>query len=197
MGRDKALIDFGGKPLVRRIADSLASLSDDVILVVNQFDPYVSWPVRLVADMIPGKGSLGGIYSGLIASRYPASVIVACDMPYLNLQLIAYLASLIEGYDLVMPQAPSNLKGQPKTTTGETTAKSADLHPMHAIYAKTCVPVILESILADDLRLIGFLPKVKTRFVGPAEIAPLDPDFRSFMNVNTPEEFEEARRYLL
>ncbi|MSP11662.1 MAG: molybdenum cofactor guanylyltransferase [Chloroflexi bacterium] len=197
MGRDKALIDFGGKPLVRRIVDLLMPLSDDVILVTNQFDPYNSWPVRLIADVIPGKGSLGGIYSGLIAARYSKSIIVACDMPYLNPRLIVYLAGLIEGYDVVMPQAPAKLKGQTAKTAGESTAKSADLHPMHAVYAKTCLPGILQSILADDLRLISFLPCVKTRFVGPAEISPLDPEFRSFINVNTPEEFEEARQYLL
>ncbi|MBI4790227.1 MAG: molybdenum cofactor guanylyltransferase [Chloroflexi bacterium] len=193
MGRDKSFIEFEGRPLIARVIERVSALSDDVIVVTNDAPAYEPFGTRLVADVYPGKGSLGGVYSGLLAARHDRVFAVACDMPFLNLDLMRYMIALASEFDVVIPRAkdPSG-KAKRSTRPHPFLAKEIDLHPTHAVYAKSCLASIQARLLADDLRIIGILESVSVRVVEEIEIDLFDPKHLSFFNMNTPHDLDVA-----
>ena len=173
MGRNKALLDFGGRRIIERTVDLFKSIFPEVIIVTNTPEEYANLGIKTVTDIFPGKGSLGGIYTGLIHSSYDYSFIASCDMPFLRRELIEFLVGLKEGYDLVVPRLKDGHE------------------PLHAVYSKKCIK-------KGDLRIIGFYPEVEVREVSEEELAPYISVPSPFVNINTPEEYEEAvKRTLL
>jgi len=193
MGSDKAFVRLGDKPLIEIVLDQVAQLSDDLIVVTNAPQRYAGLKTQLIGDIYPGKGSLGGVYSGLVVARHPHALVVACDMPFLNLDLLRYMVSLVGDFDAVIPRAedPSLTGARPSGT-----AKETSLHPLHAIYGKTCLGPMRAAIQAGDLRLVGYLPRVRVRYVSPDEVDQFDPQHLSFFNINTPDDLTRAARFL-
>lgn len=189
MGEDKAFLPVDGRLLIQRVLDVVRPLADDVIIVTNSPGDYVDFPTRVIRDARPGTGALGGIYTGLLEAQYPLSLVVACDMPFLNADLLQYMVHLARQHDVVMPYAGED---EPPAGT-RTTAKARDLHPLHAVYSKRCTGPIQRALDRGDLRTIAFLPEVDVRFVGRREIERFDPHHRSFFNANTPEQLRRAR----
>jgi molybdopterin-guanine dinucleotide biosynthesis protein A len=120
------------------------------------------------------RGPLTGIYSGLSSSESEYSIVVACDMPFLNTGLLSYMMELAPGYDAVVP------------SVGELT------EPLHAVYGKKLLPVIEERIHKDERRMQGIFSSVNVRYVTEKEISRFDPELRSFINLNTPQQYKEA-----
>jgi molybdopterin-guanine dinucleotide biosynthesis protein A len=190
MGQDKAFLQVDGRRLLDRVLDVVSTLSEDIVIVTNTPEQYDRFPARLVRDVRPGTGALGGIYTGLLVAEHPRSLVVACDMPFLNVGLLQYMAGLAAQYDVVIPYL-----GEDKISADmQATARARDLHPLHAIYSKRCLKPIERAIDRGDLRTIAFLSEVGVRFVGRPEIEPFDPEHRSFFNANTPEELDQARQ---
>ncbi len=175
LGRDKALLEFGGQTLLARSVETLAPLCREVIVVTNSPQAHAHPAARLVGDLLPGMGSLGGIYSGLVAAGTHYSLVVGCDMPFLNPAVISYLASQAPGFDVIMPR------------------RDQLLEPLHSIYSKPCLPFIKDLLDRRHLRIYDFLPHVRVRYVDEKELAPWDPDHRSFRNINTPQDLAEAQ----
>ncbi len=174
MGRDKAFLPLGGRPLVEHVLDRVARLSDDVFLVVHQAEPFRHLPVRLVEDLPGPRGALTGLVSGLREARHEWALAVACDMPFLNPALIRHMASLAPGHDVVIPQA------------GEF------LEPLHAFYRRTCLGPMEDLLRRGEQKVIAFFPQVRVRVVDEKDLEAVDPERLSFWNVNTPEEWERA-----
>ncbi len=194
MGRDKAFLELDGKPLIEHVIQRVAQVCDDIIIVANDTLAYAPFGLCVVSDVHPGKGSLGGIYSGLQAAHTLFVLAVACDMPFLNPDLLRYLISLAPQADVVVPRArdlSSNVLRDAQRP--QPLAKETNLHPMHAVYSKRCLAPIRAQIHTDDLRLIGFYERVQVRVVEPAEIDRFDPHHLSFFNANTPADFEFAK----
>ena len=209
MGRDKAFIEFEGKPLVSRVIERAQILCSETIIVTNSAEAYapilaqVEGDARIVSDVYPGKGSLGGIYSGLLAAREEYALVLASDLPLLNPALLRYLISLAPSADIVIPRARDLSSKAPRTEeqrrgktparAGQRIARQADLHPTHAVYSKNCLPPMQKRLLADDLRVIGVLDDVRVRVVEAAEIDRFDPKHLSLFNANTPEDLRIAQ----
>ncbi|MFB0535814.1 MAG: molybdenum cofactor guanylyltransferase, partial [Anaerolineae bacterium] len=104
LGMDKSFVNVNGQSLIEQIVAKLVRLSDDVIIVANSPEKYHHLEVRVVGDIYPGKGALGGIYSGLRAAANTHSLVVACDMPFLDLNLLRYMILLARGHDVVIPR---------------------------------------------------------------------------------------------
>ena len=138
LGTDKSFVNVNGQSLIERIVDKLARLSDDVIIVTNSPEKYDHLEAKLVGDIYPGKGSLGGIYSGLRAAVNAYSLVVACDMPFLDLNLLRYMILLARGHDVVIPK----VRGLPE--------------PLHAIYSKSCLEPIDRLLAQGELKIIDF-----------------------------------------
>ena len=109
------------------------------------------------------------------SSDAAAIFVVACDMPFLDDALIRHLVSRAEGADVVLPFSDSGAE------------------PLHALYARSCVPAVEASLDPGDRRIVSFFPAVHVREIPPEEIAAIDPGFASFRNINTPDEYSRLR----
>ncbi len=179
-GRDKSLLVLDGQPLLAQIVDRLATLSDDLIVVTNRPERYhaLSLPVRLLPDERPGEGSLMGIYSGLKAARHSHALVVACDMPFLNLALLRYMIGLAEGYDVVIPRVEGLLE------------------PLHAIYGKACLPAMGRLLEQGQRQIIAFFHEVRVCYVEEEVVDRFDPQHLSLININTRQDWERVQQLL-
>lgn len=182
MGTDKALLDLEGKPMIERILEQTAGLGDPLI-ITNTPEAYAYLGVPLAADALPGKGALGGLYTALEAAAHPHAFVLACDMPFVNRDLLAYLAGLAPGCDAAVPRL--TVAGAPET--------GPEAEPFRAVYSKACLAPIRRALDAGRMRVISFFSEVRLRWVESDEVRRFDPDFVSFMNCNTPEELEAVR----
>ena len=173
MGQDKAWIELDGEPLIKRVADVLGELADEVIVVAN--DPrYESLGLRVVRDRWPQGGALGGIATGIGAATHDTVLVAACDMPFLSVDVWRVLLGHAGEGDVVIPK----IGGEYET--------------MHALYTKACVPQMARAIAENRLRVISFFDQVRVLAIEEPELRAADPTLRSFTNVNTPEELASA-----
>lgn len=173
-GRDKALVILGKKRLIEYGLDLLRSIFEEVLIIANQPRQFQFLDVPIACDVIRGAGSLGGVLTGLIHAKAEKCFIVACDMPFLNPSFIRSLVDRADRYDVVVPV----VKGEPE--------------PLHAVYSKRCIGPIAKRILEKDYRIINFYTRVTTLQVKEEEWLHLDPERLSFLNINTPSDFEDA-----
>ena len=178
MGRNKALMPLAGRRLVDRVLAVLGGVVDDLLMVTNSPELYADLGLRMVPDVVAGKGALGGIHSAIHHAAAPHCLVVACDMPFLNAGVLRYLVDQRADYDVVVP----NAEGRPQ--------------PLHAVYGKACLQPIARRLETDRLHVVGFFPDVRVREVSAQELAVFDPEGLSFRNLNTPAEFAAAERRL-
>jgi molybdopterin-guanine dinucleotide biosynthesis protein A len=180
LGIDKSLLEIEGQPLIARTVHSLEPLSDDLIIVANEPARYrfLALVARFVPDEKRGMGSLMGIYSGLKAARYSHALVVACDMPFLNLPLLRFMVSVADGQDVVIPRLDELLE------------------PLHSVYGRACLPFMAALLEQGRRKITAFFPEVRVRYVEEQEIDLFDPSHLSFVNVNTPEDWESVQKLL-
>lgn len=179
MGEDKALKIFLGKPLIQRVIERMIPIADEIIVTTNRPAEYTFLNYRLIPDLKPGRGALGGLYTAIASAAHPLVAVVACDMPFASQMFFEGARKLMvkEEADVVIA----------KTDEG--------YEPLHALYRReTCLPAIESAIDADQWKVIAWFPQVKVRILTPDEIKSLDPAGLCFWNLNTPEEFAEAER---
>ncbi len=174
MGVDKAFLEVAGSPIIENVLRALGSIVHRIIIVTNSPERYLAYKARVVADRLDQRGPLTGIYSGLSVSGSEYNIVVACDMPFLNAGLLAYLMELAPGYDAVVPTFKERAE------------------PLHAVYSKSLLPMIEKRIHEDDRRLQGIFERANVRYVAENEISRFDPERRSFINLNTPQQYKEA-----
>jgi len=173
MGRNKALLPVGDRTLVEVIAARLREAGlDPLLLVANTPEAYAHLGLPVVPDALPSGHPLVGVYSGVLHADGPAFV-CACDMPLLNPTLIHALAALADGVDAVVPR------------------HDGEYEPLHAVYTPACLDAIRRCI-AEQGRSTGFLTEVRVRVVEEDDLREIDPELRSFVNVNTPEEYADV-----
>src|SRR5262245_38602095 len=174
-GSPKALLPFGGRPLIEHIAETLRSVLPDCLVVTNTPEIHASLGLPMVGDVFPEGGSLGGIYSGLRAAPGEAALCVACDMPFLSATFVGYLASRAREADVVIPDA------------------AGELQTLHAAYAKACLPAMERRLRAGQLKITGFFADVRVLRI-PEEVVGrvADPEI-AFVTLNTPEDLARAR----
>jgi molybdopterin-guanine dinucleotide biosynthesis protein A len=179
LGRNKLVEKVGGHSLLERVVDRLSCFNSEIIVVtaldsaLPNLDGYPK--IQIVNDIIPGKGSLGGLYSGLTVSNRPYNLVVACDMPFLNVDLFNHLIGLVDNYDAVIPLV--NDKAE----------------PLHAVYSRSCLPAIKDLIEQNRLSILGLFPFIKVRYVNTGDIERFDPQHLSFFNVNTEVDLRAGR----
>ncbi len=180
LGRDKAVEPFAGEPLIRRVIRraSAAVNATEVVIVVADAARAAALPLddahRSAVDVFPDCGSLGGIYTGLDATRTEWALVVACDMPFLSPPLLEHMASLRDGVDAVVPV----VNGRPE--------------PTHALYSRRCRSAIEKRLRAGELKISGFFDDVTVRYLPEDEVRRFDPELMSFFNINRPEDLTRA-----
>ena len=178
LGRNKAVEKIGGQSLIERVVGKLSQVTSETVVVVAEESKAADlnlppW-VRTAADLYPGTGSLGGIFTGLSAVKGNYGVVVACDMPFLNVDLIRFMLDIASDYDAVVPR----LQGRPE--------------PLHAVYSKTCVGPIERCLQADQLKIAIFFEQINVAYLEEDDIEAFDPSHLSFFNVNTQEDLDKA-----
>lgn len=179
MGRDKALIPFLGRPLIERVIARLRPVADELLVIANHTEGYPDLGVRIFSDLKPGRGALGGQYTALAVSRQPLVAVVACDMPFVNSDLLAYQRDrLVENQmDIAIPQ------------------NEGYMEPFHAVYRRaTCLAPAAAALEAGAWRADAWYSQVQLCPISPAEVARYDPDGVAFFNVNTLEDLAQAEK---
>jgi len=177
IGQDKCLMRLDGKPIFEIVFGKLKPLVNEIILVTNAPQHFAEGSeFRIVTDEIPHQGPLGGILAGLSFSSHKYNLVVACDMPFLNTGLIKFLFSEISDADAVVPCSDEGIE------------------PLHAIYSKDCLPAIRSKLESGRKRVVSFFDEVKIKYVDKEKVKEFDPDYRSFFNINTRDDWESAKK---
>ena len=178
MGVDKSRLRLGGRTFVEIAAGALAAVSDRVRVVGSRVG-VESHGLAIVRDVHEGLGALGGLHAALGACEAPWAAVVPCDLPFVTGELFGRLASLRE--DEVDAVAPVQQDGRPQ--------------PLCALYAPArCLEPAERLIRTGELRPRALLRAVRTRWVGFEELSDLEGAQRFFDNVNTPDDFEDAKQ---
>ncbi|MCP4535822.1 MAG: molybdenum cofactor guanylyltransferase [Chloroflexi bacterium] len=177
MGRNKAFLELEGRSLIEVVIERVANVCAEVLVVASDAQPYANLGVPVVEDRFRDVGALGGLHAGLEAASHELALVVGCDMPFLNPDLLRAFVGWADGFDAAVLRH----------------GEKGYLEPLHAAYGRACLPAMEAIIRAKRRRIVSFFPNVQTRYVTPADVAPFDPDLRSFRNVNTPEEWEAAQ----
>lgn len=180
LGHDKVLEKIGNTSLLEQVISRTEPLSKEIIIVTAKertFAQLTSSPkVKIVSDIFPGQGSLGGIYTGLVKSDSFYNLVVAADMPFVSTSLLRYMIGVSQGFDFVLPRVNDLFE------------------PLHAIYSKDCIQPIEKILNQGKKVIIDLFNYVKVRYVEADEVDRFDPQHLSFFNINTREELELAKK---
>jgi molybdopterin-guanine dinucleotide biosynthesis protein A len=178
LGRDKASLPLAGKPLALWVAQALTPLVSEAWLVTNQPLAHLSLGLPLITDLRPLQGPLGGLETALFYARTPLVLAAAADAPFLAPPLLAALAA----------RAAKGVR------TAVVCQTSLGLQPFPGIYSVRLLARLTAFLNADGRHARRFLEQCRAQVLSPEEVARLDPQGRSFLNLNTPEDFEAAAR---
>ena len=176
MGTNKALLTIEGKTVVERIAEQLDGIVDQSIIVTNHFQDYEFLQLPMVEDRWKDKGPLAGIEAGLTASKTEKNLIVACDMPFISIEVGKYLLTLLEHNQAAIPEIDGRL------------------HPLFAAYHKEITPAVTESLVNNQLRIRQLLHTNHVKIVKNEELdsCGISSEDIYFFNMNHPNEYHEA-----
>jgi molybdopterin-guanine dinucleotide biosynthesis protein A len=174
MGTDKSQLLLDDQILIDRIADSLCSVANSITVVGGNSHPKL----RSVPDVYPKWGALGGLHAALHACSSRWALVVACDLPFVTNELFSRLAQFRKGFDAIVPLQPDGRA-----------------QPLCALYRRDpCLQVATNLIESGHRRPLDLLEVVKTRRIDFAELEQLNQSRRFFVNINTPQDYDEATR---
>jgi len=177
LGHDKAFERVGGQPLIERVIFSLSFLDTLLVVTTSRRLPGLAAQlagVRVVADIKPGLGPLGGIYTGLLSTEASYVLVAGCDMPFLQPRLLKYMLQFRCQFQAVVPRI------------------SGLTEPLHAVYSRDCLPVIERYLKGERPKVSDTLGALKVRYVEDVEISALDPEHLSFFNINSAADLHRA-----
>lgn len=179
MGQNKAEMQLAGEPLLARVARSLSPAVDELLVIGPPSLAHLTPQARVIADSIPGRGPLGGLYTALTATTSARIFVVACDMPFVRPGLVLAMlarADVQDEVDVVTVRAEGRL------------------HPLHAVYAHHCLPIVEQALKADDYSLHALLAQLSVVAIDAEVVRREDPNGISAFNVNTPADWLLALR---
>ncbi len=177
MGKDKTFLPFSGKPLFERVLEMHRERFHRILLVGDRRERFAGYGMPVLEDIFPGS-ALGGLYTGLHLARTEYVFVSPCDLPFPNKDILELICSLRKGFDAVVP------------------ATHRGFEPLFALYAKECIEPMRRLLESGTRRICDFYPQVRIRYVSSEELARLDEEGKSFLNVNTPEEFARLENRL-
>lgn len=178
MGKNKALLPFGDKKVIERIVEKMQMITDHVILVTNTFEEYKFLNLPMVADQYKGLGPLAGIHAGLEASRTDHNLVVACDMPFVSVEIGAYLLRELNGFHACVPE----IYGQ--------------LHPLFAAYHRDTKDILDKKLAKGELKVRNVFQELNVKIITEKDFAAVGLPLKDsdFFNMNYPQEYEMAQK---
>ncbi|MGD8732689.1 MAG: molybdenum cofactor guanylyltransferase [Anaerolineales bacterium] len=179
MGRDKALVELDGRPLIEHVLLRSRDLADELLITTNNPENLAYLGIRMVADRLPGAGALHGLETALLAAQGEDVLLLACDAPFVSREVIKYLIAQRDHADVIIPQ------------------RAGRYEPLQALYnLEHCLPAVNKALRTGKKRMISFFPSVRVYPIVEETIAELDPTGFSFFNVNTEADLLEAEKIL-
>ena len=181
LGRDKAWEDVGGQRIIDRVIGALQSSCDEVLIIGDRPERQneLSLPkcIQYRSDDVKGRGSIGGLYTGLKAADTLWSLVVACDMPFISRELIRFMLSIISKNrcDAIVPVINGRYQ------------------PTHALYNSTCIPFIEKNISSGNFRMDSYFDEIYLEEISEDVINSIKGAELSFFNVNTEDDLFTAR----
>ena len=172
--RPKALLEFNGEPLIVHLVRTLETIFAETVIVAAPGQELPSVRAQVVRDEVPYQGPVGGICYGLRAAVGEFAFVTSCDLPFLNRSVIQYLVSQLAEHDVVVPYWQERFQ------------------PLHAVYRKSVLPFLEAQLERGELRPVYLFDKVRTCKIGADKVRRFDPEGLSFLNMNTPEEYDAA-----
>ena len=178
-GKNKALLSVGGRRIIDRLLDVFSGLFDEIILVTNHPQHFLNWDLMIVTDVFDLRSSLTGIHTGLFYMKNPYAFFSACDTPFLKKEIVEILVAQIEPkIDIVMPET------------------AAGFEPLCAIYSKRCLKPAKEHLGANKVKIQWAFRSNRIKHITENQLRPVDPELRSFLNINTPEDLARAEEII-
>ena len=185
-GRDKALVDFGGKPLIAHVIERLRGLATECLVIIGRnhdaenYRRVLPSDTVVIRDTVDFDGPLAGFVTALKLCKANRCFLAACDMPFIEPKIVEYLFA----------EGSKSSGAIPKWLDGR-------LEPLHAVYncdaARDAARLVAEERVFSMVGLIDRLPRVRFVII-EEEIAPLHPTLNTFRNLNTPRELRDLER---
>lgn len=174
-GQDKAFLKIYNEPLISTQLKLLKKLFKEIIIATNLPEKYgLIQGVKVISDIIPLQGPLGGIYSGLMSSSSFYNFVVACDMPYIDTGLIEYMYKNSSGYDAVVPRINKRYE------------------PLYSFYSKGCLKFIGQLLDKKIFKINKLFSQIRVKEIASEEIGQFALGARIFTNINTKEDLENV-----
>ncbi|MDY6842766.1 MAG: molybdenum cofactor guanylyltransferase [Thermodesulfobacteriota bacterium] len=173
MGCNKAFIELDGIRLIDRTIAVFKNIFKEVLVITNDPVTYEYLDVRVVKDLFSQKSSIVGIYTGLFYATYGHTLFVACDMPFIQEDIVRLLVENIGDNDVVIPETPDGLE------------------PLFSVYSKRCLRPIFDLIKSEDYKIRNFFNRVKVKKISECEIKGEERGLSAFFNLNTKEDLEK------
>jgi molybdopterin-guanine dinucleotide biosynthesis protein A len=180
---DKCLVTLHEKLLLQHAIDNISGVADEIIVAVRdkkqgeQIRDRIPNEFVLVFDTLEGFGPLAGLLSGLKKASFTYSLVIGCDMPFVNNRVIDVLFEIAErgNYNAVVPRWENGM-----------------LEPLHAVYKRQpMLATITEAVKKDNGKIFDILSHLKDVYFLPVKrIREIDPELITFTNINTPEELK-------
>ena len=178
MGEDKALVSLAGKPIIEHVIERVEGLGDEIFITTNHPDDFAYLGIRLIGDQHPGAGALEGLNTALGAALGKHTLVLACDLPFLNRSLLHYMIDIRFQADVVVPRHRGKYE------------------PLHAIYSRACYPPVQACLKDGKRRVLCFYSQVKVHTIEERDLTRFDPMLLSFFNINTPEDLTQAEEWI-
>ncbi|HEX6593507.1 MAG TPA: molybdenum cofactor guanylyltransferase [Bacillota bacterium] len=175
MGRNKALLTLGMKPIIEHIVSELQPISDKLVVVANEPDDYTFLGVPIVRDRYKNKGPLAGIEAAMYQTEADQYVIAACDMPFIDRNIYKYLLTELYDFTAVIPLFDGKV------------------HPLTSIYRREALPHIQAQLENNDLQVTRLATHIRINYVSQFAGVSTERLQRHFFNMNDPSEYERAK----
>lgn len=178
MGSNKALLKLGEETMIEKTVNPLRQVFDEIIVITDIPEAYGFLEgVKFFSDefQMEEKNSMIGIYTGLLKAAYPNVFVVACDMPFLNKELLLYMKDKLQGeVDILIPYV------------------NGFYEPLHAVYSKNCLPVFEECLKQKRYKVTATFDRLRVNKVEESKVREYDSELKSFININTFEEYSKT-----
>ena len=176
-GRNKAFLTIDGRTILDRLIDTLAPLFSEILLVTRQPELYAGHAIHIVKDLFAARASLTGVHAALAHAQAPWTFVCPCDAPFIQPALVRLLLEGISPQvDAVVPRIGEYYE------------------PLCAVYSKACLDPIAAQLAREEFKITGFFRHIRIKEISEARLRGVDPQLRSFLNVNTPEAYQALQK---
>jgi molybdopterin-guanine dinucleotide biosynthesis protein A len=175
MGADKAFLQFSGRTLLERALELARGVAEEVRIVGSR-EKFADF-APVVEDEYAGRGPLGGIHAALAASGSEFNLMLAVDLPFLQLKFLQHLVGEARSAKAVVtvPQAAGGLQ------------------PLCAVYRRQFRTLAEQALAQGKNKIDSLFAQIPVRVIAESELTRFAFPGTMFDNLNTPEEWEQAR----